>query len=148
MIENSQSNDEAQIRLLLDEWVNALRVKDIHKILSLYSPDIVTFDVVPPLQYVGTHAYETSFRRMFNAFRGPIAFETRELNIEVGTDVAFSHSLVRTTGTAIGGQEFDRWLRRTVCLRKADGEWLVTHEHVSLPVNPESGHAVQDLQPR
>jgi ketosteroid isomerase-like protein len=84
---------------------------------------------------------------MFDAFRGSIAFETRDLSIAVGADVAFSHSLVRTIATMNSGQETDRWLRRTVCFRKVSGKWLVTHEHVSLPVNPESGNAVQDLQP-
>lgn len=147
MIDNSQTTDEAQIRSLLDEWVNALWVKDIEKIMLLYSPDVVTFDVVPPLQYVGTQAYENSFRRMFESFQGPIAFETRDLSVEVGTDLAFTHSLVRTTGTITSGQDIDRWLRRTVCFRKVSGKWLVAHEHVSLPVDPESGTAVQDLQP-
>jgi ketosteroid isomerase-like protein len=147
MIENSRTTDEAQIRLLLGAWVSALRVKDIDKILSLYSPEVVTFDVVPPLQYVGTQTYGKSFRRMFNAFRGPIDFETRDLCIAVGTDVAFSHSLVRTVGTTNSGHKTDRWLRRTVCFHKVSGKWLITHEHVSLPVDPESGNAVQDLQP-
>ncbi len=145
--DKNETTDEAQIRSVLAEWTNALRVKDLDKLLSLYSPDIVTFDVVPPLQYVGDQTYRKSFRRMFDAFRGPIAFETRDLNIAVGADIAFSHSLVRTTGTMTDGHEMDRWLRRTVCLRKVSGKWLVTHEHVSLPVNPESGNAVQDLKP-
>lgn len=147
MTEDSQSTDEAQIRLLLGEWVDALRVKDIDKILLLYSPHVVTFDVVPPLQYVGIQAYRNSFRRMFDGFQGSIAFETRDLSITVVAEVAFSHSLVRTIGTMSSGQEIDRWLRRTLCLRRISGKWLVTHEHVSLPVNPESGKAVQDLQP-
>ena len=147
MIQNNQTTDESQIRLLLSEWANALRDKDIDKIMSLYSPDVVTFDVVPPLQYVGTTAYGKSFRRMFDGFLDPIAFDTRDLNIAVGTDVAFSHSLVRTGGTMTSGEETDRWLRRTLCLRKISGTWLITHEHVSLPVNLESGNAAVNLQP-
>ena len=147
MIENRQATDEAQIRFILDEWVNALQVKDIDKIMSLYSPEVVTFDVVPPLQYAGSEAYGKSFRRMFDAFRGVIAFETRDLSIAVGAGVAFSHSLVRTCGTMKSGRETDRWLRRTVCLRKISGKWLITHEHVSVPVNLESGNGVLNLQP-
>jgi ketosteroid isomerase-like protein len=146
MIENNQATDEAQIRFILDEWVNALRVKDSDKILSLYSLEVAAFDVVPPLQYVGTEAYGKSFHRMFDAYRGPIAFETRDLSIAVGVDVAFSHSLVRTSGTMKSGEETDRWLRRTLCLRKIGGKWLIAHEHVSLPVNLQSGKAV-GLQP-
>lgn len=145
---NGPSSDETQIRSLLEKWESALRAKDIDKIMAVYAPGIVTFDVVPPLEYLGSQAYEKSFRRMFDSFRGPITFETRDLNIVEGVDVAFAHSLVRTVGTVTNGHEIDRWLRRTVCLRKFDGNWLVTHEHVSLPVDPESGTAVQDLQPQ
>ena len=147
MIETVRSTDKADIRTLLDEWANALRVKDIDKILTFYSSDVVTFDVVPPLQYAGTQEYTKSFRRMFDAFQGPIAFETRDLIITVAADLAFGHSLVRTVGIMKNGEEIDRWLRRTVCLRKVGDKWRITHEHVSLPVNPESGKAVQDLQP-
>jgi hypothetical protein len=60
MNDSNQSPDEARIWSVLDEFVNALRVKDRDKILSLYLPDVVTFDVVPPLQYVGTEAYGNS----------------------------------------------------------------------------------------
>ncbi len=147
MIENSQTTDEGQIRLLLREFGDALRAKDRHRIMSLYSPDAVAFDVVPPLQYVGIEAYGKSFRRMFDAFQSPIAFETRDLSITAGADVGFSHSLVRTSGITKNGHETDRRLRRTVCLRQIGGKWLITHEHMSLPVNPESGTAVQDLRP-
>jgi ketosteroid isomerase-like protein len=84
---------------------------------------------------------------MFDAFQDPIVFETRDLSIAVGADVAFGHSLVRTSGSMKSGQEIDRWLRRTVGSRKITGKWLIEHEHVSLPVNLESGSAVLDLQP-
>ena len=131
MIENSQATNEAQVRLLLDEWINALRVKDSDRFMSLYSPDIVVFDAPPPLQRVGSKAYGKHFPEWFDSFRGPITFETRGLSIAVGADVAFSHSLIRTSGTMKSGKEIDRWLRWTLCLRKISGKWLITHEHVS-----------------
>jgi ketosteroid isomerase-like protein len=84
---------------------------------------------------------------MFDGFRGPIAFETRDESIAVAADVAYSHSLVRTSGTTNSGREIDRWLRRTICFRKIRGKWLITHEHVSVPVNLESGNVVPGLQP-
>ena len=147
MIENSQTTDEAQIRSLLDEFRNVLRIKDSDRFMSLYSPEIVVFDVPPPLQRVGSQAYGKAVLEWFDSYRGPIAFETRDLSIAVGADVAFSHSLIRTSGTTKNGREIDRWQRWTLCLGKISGKWLIMHEHVSLPVNQKSGNAVQDLQP-
>ena len=39
------------------------------------------------------------------------------------------------------------WVRTTVCFRKIDGTWLITHEHNSVPFNPETGKASLDLAP-
>ena len=39
------------------------------------------------------------------------------------------------------------WIRATLCYRKIDGKWMVTHEHVSVPFDPESGQASLDLKP-
>ncbi|WP_211221635.1 nuclear transport factor 2 family protein [Desulfocurvibacter africanus] len=30
-------------------------------------------------------------------------------------------------------EQTDAWVRATACLRKTDGKWLITHEHVSVP---------------
>ncbi len=45
------------------------------------------------------------------------------------------------------GQKIDYWHRWTACFRKVNGKWLVTHQHVSLPSDLESGKAVMDLKP-
>jgi ketosteroid isomerase-like protein len=47
----------------------------------------------------------------------------------------------------MNGQKSDFWLRWTACYRKANGKWLITHEHVSVPVDMESGKALLDLKP-
>ena len=37
----------SEISALLDSQSEAIRIKDIDRLMSLYSPDIVYFDVVP-----------------------------------------------------------------------------------------------------
>ena len=41
---------EAVIRQRIEDGVNAIRAKDIDGVMSLYAPDMVSFDVVPPLR--------------------------------------------------------------------------------------------------
>jgi ketosteroid isomerase-like protein len=43
----TNSKEEAQIRKLIDNWVNALRAKDLDGLMSHYAPDILTFDIAP-----------------------------------------------------------------------------------------------------
>jgi ketosteroid isomerase-like protein len=74
-------------------------------------------------------------------------YEIRDLSLTLGDDVAFGHSLNRVSGTLKNGNTTDFWLRWTACFRKIDGNWLITHDQVSVPVDPESGRALLNLEP-
>ena len=54
---NRKKIDEAQIREPIDRWLKALRAKNLDGIMSCYTPDILLFDLLPPLQYLGADAY-------------------------------------------------------------------------------------------
>jgi len=45
------------------------------------------------------------------------------------------------------GQPSDMWLRATSGLRKMNGKWLIVHDHVSVPIDFETGKAVLELKP-
>ncbi|HEX2928229.1 MAG TPA: SgcJ/EcaC family oxidoreductase [Candidatus Binatia bacterium] len=145
---NSQKNDEAQIRKLVDNWAKALRGKDVDGLMANYATDMVLFDLAPPLQYKGAAAYRKSWEQWLPTFQGPIGFDRREVNITAGNDVAFFHCLNRITGKRKDGTESDVWVRATVCFRKIDGEWMVAHEHVSVPFYMDGSYkAAIDLKP-
>ena len=140
--------DEAQIRQRIDGWTKALHSKDLDGLMSHYAEDIVVFDVPPPLRYDGAVTYRKNWADWFASFRGPnVGYEIRDLSITAGDDVAFCRSLNRITGARTSGEDTDVWVRATVCFRKIDGTWLVTHEHVSVPINMQTFHAELDLKP-
>jgi ketosteroid isomerase-like protein len=122
-------------------------MKDIDRLMSLYSPDIVYFDVVPPLQYIGSAALRGRFMHWFDSWQGSIGMEIRQLNILTSGDVAVSHWLSRASGTLKNGNEVGCWVRATSCCQRSNHRWLITHEHVSWPVDVMSGNAVMDLEP-
>jgi ketosteroid isomerase-like protein len=136
-----------EVRALLDSRVEACRVKDIDRLMSLYSPDSIYFDVVPPLQFVGSAAIRRNFLRWFDEYEGPIGLETRDLNIVTSGDIAFAHMLHLASGTRKNGDETKTWVRSTVCCQRPNNRWLITHEHISLPIDPKSGIVVIDLVP-
>lgn len=143
----SISDSEDQIRALIEDRVRAVCVKDINGAMSGIAPDILSFDVINPLQYAGSDALRKRLESWFSSFQGQIGRETCELNITAGDDVAFSHSLNRVIATAADGKKIDMYWRATSCYRKIDGKWMVTHEHNSVPFDPESGKASLDLKP-
>ena len=144
---NSQASDETQIRQLIDQWAQALHAKDLNTLMSYYAPDILTFDILPPLQYQGIDAYRKNFEAWFAAVHGPIEYATRDLRITTGNDVAFCHSLNRVRSTMTTGETTETWVRVTVGFRKMEGMWRITHEHVSVPCDMETARALLDLQP-
>ena len=128
---NTSATAEAQISALIDAWAQAIRARDVNGVMSHYAADIVTFDLAPPLPYVGAEALRKNLQEWFATFRGPVGYEMRDLSITASDDVAFCHSRNRISGTRTNGEETDVWVRATVCYRKIDGKWLVTHEHAS-----------------
>jgi uncharacterized protein (TIGR02246 family) len=140
--------NETQIRKLIDDWGKALRAKDIDGMMSHYAPDILLFDLAPPLRYVGADAYRNNWEEWLPTIEGPVGSEHRDLSITAGEDVAFCHGLHRISGKKTGEEQFETWVRVTVCLRKIDGEWMVVHEHVSVPFYMDgSFRAAVDLAP-
>jgi uncharacterized protein (TIGR02246 family) len=144
----NKSIDEPQIRQLIDGWAKALRAKDIKGIMSNYVPEILVFDIAPPLLYKGADAYRKNYEAWFESWQGPIGYEIRDLSITAGDGVAFSHSLNRIYGKRTNGEETDVWVRVTACFRKINGKWLIAHEHISVPLYMDgSDRAAVDLKP-
>ena len=146
---SAAANNEAEIRQLLDRWAKAFRARDVTGIMSVYAPgdSVVAYDIVPPLQYVGYDAYRKDYEEFLAQYDGPIDLEFRELRVVAGDDVAFIHSLERISGTLKNGQKSEMWIRATSGLRKISGRWLIVHDHISAPVDFETGKAALNLKP-
>lgn len=145
--EQDQTNDEAAIRELIDRFANAFRNKDVNGVMSAFAKDIVSFDIIPPLQTVGAETFVTHWQEFFESHQGPIHVEFPDIRIITGGDVAFSYGVHRIKGTLKNGQPTDWWLRWTACYRKTNGKWLIVHEQVSVPIDLRSGKAMMDLKP-
>jgi ketosteroid isomerase-like protein len=48
--------DEADIRQRIDKLAEAIRAMDLEGAMSIYAPDVVSFDIEPPLQHLGAEA--------------------------------------------------------------------------------------------
>jgi ketosteroid isomerase-like protein len=138
---------QLEVKALIDRWSEGTRKKDIDRMMALYSPDIVYFDIVPPLQYSGYEAVRSNFLRWFDSWQSSIGTEIRDLNISVSENVAVAHMLHRTSGTLKSGQDVAYWVRATVCCQRSEQGWLIIHEHISVPVDPRTRSAVMDLVP-
>ena len=142
-----EGTDEAAIRKLIDERVRAVHDKDINALLSNHAPDILSFDVLDPLQYIGASTVRERAEKWFSSYQSLIGYEIRDLSITSGETVAFCHYLYRVSGTLRDGGKVEMWVRATVCLQKIEDKWTIVHEHQSVPFDVETGKASLDLKP-
>jgi ketosteroid isomerase-like protein len=140
--------DEADIRQRFDKLAEAIRAADLDGVMPIYAPDIVTFDVQSPLRRIGAEGKRKNWVDVFTLFQVPLNCEIRDLTITVNDDMAFGYSLNRIGGTLKNGMKSSGfWVRATACFRKIDGNWLIVHDHASVPLDIEAGRALLDLEP-
>ncbi|BCJ39197.1 hypothetical protein Athai_67000 [Actinocatenispora thailandica] len=139
--------DEATIRQLISGIADGLGAKDLDALRRIYAPDVVSFDVEPPLQHVGVEAKLKNWERAF-AMLDDLHYEVRDLAVEVGDVVAFAHCFGRLSGTLADGTATEgMWVRGTFCFRKVGDDWLIAHDQASVPLDFPTGRACTDLEP-
>ena len=121
------------LRRRIDDIAQAIRDKDVERLLAFYSQDVTAFDLRPPLDVRGAAAYRKNFEQWFGSFEGPLDFELHNLRIVAGEGAAFCHYLALVSGARPGGRASGYWVRGTTCFERCEGEWLVSHEHISMP---------------
>jgi ketosteroid isomerase-like protein len=102
--------------------------------------------VVNPLRSAGLQGTRKRLAEWFASFQGAIGYELRDLSITAGEDVAFCRSRNRVDATTTDSKKLDMWWRATVCCRRIDGAWKITHAHASVPFDVASGKASLDLE--
>ena len=102
---------------------------------------------MPPLQHRGVEAIRKVCQAGFDAFRGSIDYEIRDLTIAASGDLGFAFGLHHVTGETTDGRTVEMFTRGTWCWRKIDGKWRVIHQHMSAPFDPRTGKAALLLKP-
>ena len=124
---------ESVLRRRIDDLAQAIRDKNVERLLAFYAPNVTAFDLRPPLDVRGAAAYRKNFEQWFASFEGPLDFELHNLRIVAGEGAAFCHYLALVSGARPGGRASGYWVRGTTCFERCEGEWLVSHEHISMP---------------
>jgi ketosteroid isomerase-like protein len=131
-MQNRRNTAEVQICDLVERWARAVRDKDIDGILANHSADILMFDVPPPLEAKGIDAYRKTWDAFFAWSDDPVIFAIKDIHVAAGADVAFVAALMRCAGVENGTRSALDF-RLTIGLRKIGRQWVVVHEHHSIP---------------
>jgi len=126
-------DDEVEIQQRIESLAEAIRNKNLDQVMAHYAPDVIVFELVPPLDVRGIDGYRKNFQNWFASMSSRISYEMMDVHISAGDSYAFCHYLSHVTGARTGGGRADYWVRVSSGWRKVNGEWLVAHEHISMP---------------
>jgi ketosteroid isomerase-like protein len=139
------------IHTVLDKFAAAHAAHDADGLFALYSDDVVSYSLGPPLEQGPDTPYGTvdGIRAWFASFDGPVQITHRDPVVSQDGDLAFAHTLAHMTVTLAGQDDsISTWFRSTFGLRRIDGSWRITHRHDSTPFYMDgSFRAATDLEP-
>jgi uncharacterized protein (TIGR02246 family) len=126
------SDEQEQIRTLIERWADAVHAGDLEGVLADHAEDIVMFDVPPPYEGVrGIDAYRDTWPPFFEWQAKGASFEIVSLEVTAGADIAYAYALLRCGTQQELADNPESRLRLTLGLRKENGRWVVAHEHHS-----------------
>ncbi|EBA13453.1 Ketosteroid isomerase-like protein [Roseobacter sp. CCS2] len=134
-------------------WVEAFENQNVESIMSFYVDEIYSYDMMAAptddglaMAFDGEPIWRANWVSFFEMFEDDLEVTIENLTVYQSGDIATVRGLTRLEGTAFG-QYIDMWARETNVLRRVDGDWLVVHDHVSVPINFASGEALMNLTP-
>jgi uncharacterized protein (TIGR02246 family) len=134
------------VTTLFENYTSAVLAKDVDAFLELYAHDTLVFDSWGYWELAGVDAWRSMVQMWFESLDDKLC-EARftEVVATVRDDVAFAHAAVRYAEKTASGETVDSMMNRmTVTLEKRDGEWKITHEHTSMPLDMETGKGIVD----
>jgi len=127
--------DETDIRAIIERWARAVREEDRERISADHDPQILMFDVPPPLFSRGQEAYMATWEVFFARAEKPVRFDLSDINVTAGQDVAFATAIGHCVSIERDRIREELEFRLTMGFRKIDGRWRIMHEHHSLPAS-------------
>jgi ketosteroid isomerase-like protein len=124
----------------------ALAASTADELMAFYDPnEIITYDYIPGLQYVGAKAVHADIDHFFSNTKD-LKGNFVDLQVETDGTMGVAHSLQHFTWKDNSGVPQEATFRVTNCYHKADGQWKIFHMHTSFPVDPTTWKAETNLK--
>ncbi len=136
-----------EIKQIIENIISALKNRNVENLMTNYSKNVISYDVVGKLKYVGVDAIKKRLDEWLSTLDQIIDFEITEEKITSNSDIAYCSSLNHINAKTVDGKKLDMYWRETTCYKKTDGIWKITHVHSSVPFNAENGMASLGLKP-
>jgi len=140
---STAASDKAAIEALEKQYNDAFNARDVNGVMACYATGkrLFVFDAIPPREYPSWDAYKKDWEGLFSGYPGPVSNTISEQSVTVIGTVGYGHNVQAATFTRKDGSKLNVTVRVTDVYRKMNGKWLIVQEHVSVPVDLETGKA-------
>jgi ketosteroid isomerase-like protein len=136
-----------ELRGLIEERVAAIAARDAGPLTARQYRDVLAFNVLPPLKLTGRSAVDEQMQTWFDAYRDGPHYEVHDLQVDAESNLGYCAFIYHVSGTLNDGTDVSMAVRATLVFKRISEEWLIVHDHESVPFDPQTGMALTDLQP-
>jgi ketosteroid isomerase-like protein len=136
------------------DWLEAFERQDLDHMMSFYVEDVYSYDLMAAptteglaMAFDGSAIWRDNWVSFFGFFEDDLKVSIENLTVYQSGDIASVRGLTRLEGTMTDGRFVDMWVRETNVLHRVNGDWLVVHDHVSVPIDFMTGEALMNLVP-
>ncbi len=126
----------SQIKL----WDAAVVGQEIENLVGKCANNVSMFDVSSQLD--GVDAYKTEWAKFSPYFNENMQIVRRDMKIYASDELAVLHCHSKVENSLLKDKLQMPWCRTTLCLQKKEGQWLVVHQHISMPIDMATGKAI------
>lgn len=120
-------------------WDKAIIRQQVDTLIGYCSEKVSLFDV--SAQIDGIQEYRKEWEKLSPYFSQHIDILRRNIKLHIATDLAVMHCLTKVVDVA-SETTLVPWCRTTLCLQKPQQHWLVVHQHISIPINMQTGNII------
>ena len=114
--------DEARIRALIDEWLDAVAAKDADRTASFYAADGLLMPQGAPAA-IGTAAVATAWAGLYAMKDFSLTFAPSSITVAEAGDMAFDIGTYELSFTGEDGKKVVDHGKYVVVWKKVDGDW-------------------------
>jgi ketosteroid isomerase-like protein len=137
---DGNSQIAAEVISQIQIWDAAVVGNSIERLLDQCAHNVSMFDV--GTQMDGILAYKKEWEKFSHYFSDNIKIVRRDMKIYASHDLAILHCHSKVENTALKEKLQMPWCRTTLCLQKKEEQWLVVHQHISMPINMITGKVI------
>jgi Ketosteroid isomerase homolog len=120
---------------IIKDYYAAWNTLDLDQPARYYAKDadLVFYDIAP-LKYNGWQEYRKGVENLLKSYKSLKLVPNNDLKVGRAGKVAWTTLTFHLIGTTNDGKTSDLESRHTAIWQKLHGQWLIVHEHVSVPI--------------